>query len=328
MCIIATKPMGVALPDYDLFRTMWNNNSDGAGFMYVENGAVRIEKGFMKYKHFTKALNKVAQRIDTTKTAMVFHFRITTHGGTKAENTHPFPISDRVGVLSKRKLSTDVGVAHNGIIDCVVPRKGISDTMEYIASQLAPLKRAVPEFYKSKDLMLMVENAIESKMAFLASDGSIYTIGEFNEHDGMYFSNYSYEKYSSRYGSYNWMKYYSEWYDDDGNYTGGYTGATTPSLASKIADSCEPDYSDASATAEYDDGCIIGAFLTDDCYVVTDSGMLEDPADFILSDDDKIYEYDYTTDMAVYRPGYTALSYTGLPARYDIDNEAVYYAKH
>ena len=48
MCIIAAKPAGVAMPDNDTLRTMWNVNSDGAGFMYVEKGAVRIEEGFMK----------------------------------------------------------------------------------------------------------------------------------------------------------------------------------------------------------------------------------------------------------------------------------------
>ena len=117
MCIIAAKPAGVKLPERDVFRTMWDGNSDGAGFMYVENGHVKIEKGFMKYKNFTKALDKVAGRLDLTKTPMVFHFRITTHGGTKPENTHPFPITDNIGALKKHTMTTDVGVAHNGIID-------------------------------------------------------------------------------------------------------------------------------------------------------------------------------------------------------------------
>ena len=35
MCIIAAKPAGVAMPDNDTLRTMWNVNSDGAGFMSV-----------------------------------------------------------------------------------------------------------------------------------------------------------------------------------------------------------------------------------------------------------------------------------------------------
>ena len=55
MCIIAAKPAGVNMPSYDTLRTMWNANNDGCGFMYVENGQVRIEKGFMKYKNFTKS---------------------------------------------------------------------------------------------------------------------------------------------------------------------------------------------------------------------------------------------------------------------------------
>ena len=35
MCIIAAKPAGVKLPERDVFRTMWDGNSDGAGFMYI-----------------------------------------------------------------------------------------------------------------------------------------------------------------------------------------------------------------------------------------------------------------------------------------------------
>ena len=154
------------MPGNDTLRTMWNVNSDGAGFMYVEKGAVRIEKGFMKYKNFIKALEKVGARLDLTATPVVMHFRITTHGGTRPENTHPFPITESLGALKKLKSTTDVGVAHNGIIP-ITPRKGISDTMEYVLSQLAPLKKALPTFYKNKYAMQLIENAIDSKMAFL-----------------------------------------------------------------------------------------------------------------------------------------------------------------
>ena len=52
----------------------------------------------------------------------------------------------------------------------------------------------------------MVSNAIDSKMAFLTDTGKIYTIGKFNESDGILYSNYGYEDYWStwKYASYNY----------------------------------------------------------------------------------------------------------------------------
>ena len=178
MCIIAAKPAGVNMPEDKILENMWNRNDDGAGFMYAVNGKVYIEKGFMKYKDLKTRLDQLGRKYNLRKLPMVMHFRITTHGGTKPENCHPFPISDSVGMLKKLKLTTSIGVAHNGIIP-ISPRKDISDTMEYIASQLAPLSKAVPMFYKDKNLMQMTANAIDSKMAFLTGDGKIYTIGDF-----------------------------------------------------------------------------------------------------------------------------------------------------
>ena len=168
MCIIAAKPAGVAMPSAEKIENMWNRNSDGAGIMYAVDNKVHIEKGFMTYASFNAKLGELRGKFDLDKLPVVMHFRITTHGGTKPENCHPFPITDSVGMLRKLNQTAQIGVAHNGIID-IRPRKGISDTMEYIASQLAPLSKAVPNFYKNKHLMQMISNAIDSKMAFLTS---------------------------------------------------------------------------------------------------------------------------------------------------------------
>lgn len=225
MCIICCKPKGIAMPSDTYIENMWCHNSDGAGVMYTKNGKVIIDKGYMSLEALKAALKKIAKEVDLTKEAMVLHFRIGTAGGNTPQNTHPFPVMDSIGALKKLKMSVPIGVAHNGIIPVTPRTKDISDTMEYVASQLAPLYRAVPKFYHDKNLMTLVKNAIKSKMAFLIGDGSIYTIGDFEEEEGgLLFSNHTYAygyvpAYRNSFGYYygaedkSWNKYYG-WGED------------------------------------------------------------------------------------------------------------------
>lgn len=302
MCIIAAKAAGVPMPSRDTIRNMWDANRDGAGLMYVEKGQVRIEKGFMKYKDFTKVLDRLEKRLDLTATPVVMHFRITTHGGTKPENTHPFPISDNVGALKKLTVTTDVGVAHNGIIHSVDPRKGISDTMEYIASQLAPLKKALPRFYENKNAMLLVKNAIESKMVFLTKDGKLYTIGDFTKDGGMLYSNTSYKGYVSRFRNFTFGNYgLDEWE----TYTGyDYAGKTThfDPKKSKIT---QPEAEIRNLM-----------WLDDGDYIITPEGDMYEGFVNLIDENGTVYEYDWDDDCATPMPGAEAKSAEGLPVRY------------
>ena len=264
MCIICCKPMGKDMPSEEIMKNMWVNNPDGAGFMYVKDHKVVIEKGFMEFEVFKAALEKVKKKVDLKKTAVVLHFRIGTHGGNTAGNTHPFPISDSVGILKKLKYTTNVGVAHNGIISITPRRKDISDTMEYIASQLAPLQKAVKEFYKDANLMTMIENAISSKMAFLDGDGGIYTIGHFEENNGLLYSNSSYDYgYKKAFGG-SWAKYWDSDIIDD--WKDNYEWDDMITLPLMMLE--EGDYIICSDSGEwYDADC--GAFFIDeegDCY--------------------------------------------------------------
>lgn len=196
MCIIASKPAGVDMPRDKYIENMFVNNPDGAGLMFAYNNRVYIEKGFMTLSAFKDKLAELDMLYGLKTLPLVMHFRITTHGGTKPENCHPFPVADSVGLLKKLKSNTDLGVAHNGIIDITPRKKDISDTMEYILSQLAPLKRGMPKFYENKALLEMIYNAIDSKMVFMNSKGNLVHIGDFREEDGIKYSNgsYSYEK--------------------------------------------------------------------------------------------------------------------------------------
>lgn len=309
MCIIAAKPAGIKMPDLETIETMWRSNPDGAGLMYVgkqvktgggkkrTTNVVKIEKGFMKLSDFTARLQELETELDLTATPVVMHFRITTHGGTCPENCHPFPITGSVGVLKKRKAATRVGVAHNGIIH-ITPRKGISDTMEYILTQLAPLQEALPRFYENKHAMRLVENAIGSKMAFLTSEGNIYTIGKFETCDGIKYSNDSYLPWtmSARYG----FGCYDGWFDSCfADYKSGKKGKGKRKEP-------KPVYQDLMYLEDVE-----GA------YGVMPDGDFVEGVDLALNPDNVTYRYDGDLNAWVEARGVGAFTAEGTHLRFD-----------
>lgn len=273
MCIIVVKPAGVKLPAMNTLENCWYNNNDGAGFMYATGGTVHIEKGFMSLKDFKAALKRLKKSIDVTNTPMVLHFRITTHGGTSPGNTHPFPVSEKLPLLTMTKSKTPLGVAHNGIIDITPSKKDISDTMEYIINQLAPLYQLKKDFYRRPAGKKLIYNFIKSKMVFLDGNGRIETIGDFITEDGVLYSNSSYK---ARTVYYNWdlWDYGIEWY--------------------------ESEYGKYMTWLTEDDGYILagGDILSADCHLVDRQGNL--------------YQYDIESDMAIPIDG-TLYNHAGQP---------------
>ena len=193
MCIIAIKRAGIPFPDEKVFKTMFENNSDGAGFMYNYNNRVIIQKGYMTYQTFIHALKLLAEKVDIQNTSVVFHFRIATHGSVCQGLCHPFPLTHKIPVLKHQNTACRIGIVHNGIIP-IKPRNGISDTMEYIASRLTKIERECPEFYKSKKKRKAILAEINSKMAFLDCDGNVYTVGNFINDNDILYSNDSYKE--------------------------------------------------------------------------------------------------------------------------------------
>lgn len=258
------------MPDEKLIRNMFQRNPDGAGFMYLDKNKnkVIIEKGIMDVKTFLKKVKRFG--VDDS---LVMHFRIGTSGGNTKANTHPFMISENIEDLKKLKAVTDVGVVHNGIID-IMPRKGISDTMEFIADRLAHIKMAMPGFYKNKHILKWVENEIGSKMCFLTEKNEIVTIGDFNENEGVLYSNYTYEesKYKSTaikpysYYDYDWDKF--SWIDDydtvDEKVNTLKNDGLLPEIQGRIARLC---------------------FVPDDCFILDESdGQIYDSLDYVVDE--------------------------------------------
>ena len=261
MCIIAIKPAGVKTPAETTIENCWYNNPDGAGFMYTSGGNVHIEKGFMTLKDFKAALKRLEKTIDVVNTPIILHFRITTHGGTSPGNCHPFPVVEKLPLLQMTKFKAPLAVAHNGIISIKPSKEDISDTMEYIMSQLAPMYQLKKDFYRQDAGKKLIYNFIRSKMVFLDGAGRVETIGDFIEDkDGVLYSNTSYK---TRTIYYNW---------DLGNY------------GVKLYGSKHGKYM---------------TWLTEeDGYIISDGSLIS--AEYHLVDKQgNLYRYDLEADMAI-----------------------------
>ena len=255
MCIIVAKDKITPLPKEEYLKNCFTNNPDGAGFMYVNNDEVVIDKGYMTYKSFIKRYKKLCRKYNNFENkSLVMHFRIGTAGANSKENTHPYPVTYDKNILHKTYYRTSLGVAHNGIIHDYNPPTGthdVNDTQNFIMKYIYPIYKHYRKFYKNQYVMEGIEEITNSKFAFLDKCDNIYLVGKFETDDsGVKYSNSNYLpydytwKYANNYGSYyykNLDKYYEDKYHydtmyDDEDFVKGY-------LNDKEEDK-EVDYSD------------------------------------------------------------------------------------
>jgi hypothetical protein len=219
MCVICVKPKGVEFPSDERIGQMFDANDDGSGFMYVKDGMVEIRKGFMKAKTFRKAIRREGLTKDHT---VIMHFRIGTTGSNTPKNTHPFPVTDKLAELRATSITTDVGMAHNGILAYGGDKENdLSDTMAFVREVLShpPIKNSLFDL----PTFTLIESAIgSSKMVFLNGTGTFVLLGDWKEatpKDGCYYSNLNFERsytttgywksdnhYTSRYPLYGYIE--------------------------------------------------------------------------------------------------------------------------
>ena len=197
MCIIAYKPLNIAFPEENILKTCFDNNDDGAGFMYTFNGEVHIHKGYETFEKFMTALNK-ARAITGDKVPYVMHFRIATQGYERTM-THPFPLSSKMENLKRLHYKCSIGIAHNGILDITSDgAKTYSDTMKFITDYLSNIIQSY-DWYKNKRTKKLIEYLIDgSRLAILDAHSHCELMGKGWEKDnGIYYSNHSwaYKKY-------------------------------------------------------------------------------------------------------------------------------------
>lgn len=200
MCIAIHRKQSGELSKKTLW-TCWENNPDGAGFMYAEDGKLIVEKGFFKFKEFWKA---VRPHILTFNRELVLHFRIATSGKVDYDNCHPHFIHDGLAYV------------HNGIISELNDSKDVCDTIRF-----ANILKELPlDFINSKGIMSMIEMAIgHNKLVFMDANGVVKYINEELgvESKGVWYSNTGF-----RYA----RGFYASSYKDDYDYGGTWERGT------------------------------------------------------------------------------------------------------
>lgn len=217
MCIIVYKPKQKPLPKKEILQNCFNNNDDGAGYMYAKNNQVFFKKGFLTFDSFYKELKKDYEKNKLDNNNLVMHFRIGTSGGINKEKTHPFIISNNLHDLDKLSGSGKSCMVHNGILsDYVNNNKELSDTQNFTKDFLYPVLKLANWNFKNDYVKKLIQQQIgnTNKIIILDKNDNIYKYGEFIEDNGIYYSNttynYSYKNYYSN--------YYSSYYDDYKNW--------------------------------------------------------------------------------------------------------------
>lgn len=211
MCIIIAKRKNGRIPTEKELMYAFDYNNDGAGFMYVDNNRVIIDKGYMKLGHFIARYRELLEKYNNfTNKSLVIHCRIGTSGRNTKGNTHPYPITNNSKELKKTFFKSDIGIAHNGIIRDYELTGNCSDTQSFIMKYLYPIYSHYRDFYKNKYITSGIEEITNSKFVILDTKDNIYKIGDFIEDKGLFFSNDSYlpPRYSYDYGLY--YKYFPE----------------------------------------------------------------------------------------------------------------------
>jgi hypothetical protein len=216
MCIIVIKPEGVSIP-IDRLKNCWDNNPDGAGFMYSENGTLKIIKGLMNFNTFINSYDSISP---LTK-KIVIHFRYATHGKVCEELTHPFNINKTLAMVHNGILRIDLDdpfELENKIYDIDAYIKGVEDVevdnfidpidkidgfIEKDTSdslEFCNMLRELPKrFLYNKTMLFLLGRYMEmegSVIVFMDNISNINIIGV-NNHitkDNAWYSNYDYKK--------------------------------------------------------------------------------------------------------------------------------------
>jgi predicted glutamine amidotransferase len=154
MCLLIVNKSETLPLEY--FKTASENNPDGMGIAWTENGRIRMFKHMTDHKAVYRQYTEIRS---TNRLPVLIHFRLATHGTADATNVHPF------------RITKSLAFAHNGVIDAPNHDPKHSDT-RHLAELLSKLRD--PAEVMEEGIVSAWVDAIcgnYSKFAFLTGDG-------------------------------------------------------------------------------------------------------------------------------------------------------------
>lgn len=163
MCIAIMNPSNVTLKK-SLLKTCWENNYHGGGLLYVNSRSGQLES-YKSLDDFDALYAKYQEvRSKHSKSKVVLHFRISTHGTISVDNVHPFMVNKSLGFV------------HNGIISQAPYSKQYSDTYMFNETMLKKLPKG---FINNNAILDLIDEYIGySKLLFLDNNNNHYIVGE------------------------------------------------------------------------------------------------------------------------------------------------------
>ena len=169
MCVIIVKRKGVEMPSEHILRAAYRANSDGMG--------VVSSMGRMRTLNFCKFMDHI--RGISKEDSCVIHFRLATHGSVRIANCHPFK-------------QGNLYFFHNGILP-VRPYIGRTDSETAFTEMLYPVIRE--RGLDSAEALSAIESIRGCSRFAFYEDGEITTFGDFEDIDGVLYSNLRFMRY-------------------------------------------------------------------------------------------------------------------------------------
>jgi predicted glutamine amidotransferase len=171
------------LLSYDTIKNSFENNNDGAGLLWIENGALQVFKEATSLKRFWKKYKAIRE---SNALPMLLHFRIGTHGNFADYNLHPFLVNSQIGFV------------HNGVIRITETDARYSDTNHFNRLVLQTMKTPARIFKDGTNEAALVSHfcSTNSKLIFLNASGAFRIFNEAAGHwdkSGNWFSNNTYK---------------------------------------------------------------------------------------------------------------------------------------
>lgn len=208
MCIAILNTKGTI--DRQTFQTCWNNNPDGGGIAWADNGKVNIIKEMKSSDILFERYVELRDKFPNNN--FLIHFRIATHGKVNETNCHPFKVNKQLAFI------------HNGMIDGAGLKVSTEFSDTYLFNQLI-LQKLPKNFTENEAILNLLSEYIGySKLVFLDSRDNWAIVNEnLGTWDGdNWFSNNSYLDCAVVKTSKKGKSYYYDSYKDYDDYYGGY----------------------------------------------------------------------------------------------------------